>query len=350
MNKKPFISIIVCVYNGENRIKDCLEALLAQDYPKNKYEIIVVDDGSTDKTNDIVSKYPIRVIKHRKNLGICSARNSGLRNAHGIIIAYTDDDCIPIKNWIKNLVKFYKDDVIAVGGLTIPFSTKAIMEKYMTETGYGNPAPLEFRKNNNPFYRFYIYLKDMFWPITTTQKDPIQVGSIYTLNASFLKIILEEAGGWVEGLDFREDLEMSDRLNKKFKNRKILFTKEAVVIHKHRTSFFYFLKQTFIRSENTLKCYLIYNKIPPIFPFPILIILFSLIVGYFNILLGSLALVVLPQFFYLWWLIKFIRKLKLFYLLFPYMQFALEFATILGIIRGFIRLKLKKKNNANKTI
>ena len=342
MNKIPFVTIIVCTYNGEKHIKDCLDALTKQDYPKDQYEIVVVDDGSTDRTNQIVSEYPVQVIKHEKNLGICSARNTGLRNANGTIVAYTDDDCIPKKSWIKNLVKFYGDDVIAVGGLTIPFSCSTIMEKYMAETGYGNPAPIEFRKNNNPFYRFYIYLKEMFWPITTTQKDPIQVGSIYTLNASFIKKILEDAGGWEEGLDFREDSEMCDRLNKKFKNNEILFTKKAVVVHKHRTSFFYFLKQTFKRSENTLKCYLKYNKIPPVFPFPLFILLLTFLVGYFNILLGFLTLIILPQFFYLWWFVKFLRKLKFYYLLFPYMQSILELATILGMLRGFIRLKREK--------
>lgn len=342
MNKRLFVSVIVCTYNGEKYIKDCLDALIKQDYPKDKYEIIVVDDGSTDRTNEIVSKYLVKVIKHEKNLGICSARNTGLRNANGTVVAYTDDDCIAKKGWLKNLVKFYGDDVIAVGGLTIPFSTKTIMEKYMAETGYGNPAPLEFRKSENPLYRFYIYLKDMFWPITTNQKDPIQVGSIYTLNASFIKKILEEAGEWEDGFDFQEDQEMSDRLNKKYKNKKILFTKKAVVIHKHRTSFFYFLKQTFIRSENTLKCYLKYNKIPPVFPFPLFILLLTFLVGYFNILLGFLTLIILPQFFYLWWFVKFLRKLKFYYLLFPYMQSILELATILGMFRGFIRLKLEK--------
>ena len=350
MNKRPFVSVIICTYNGENRIKDCLDALIVQDYPRDRYETIVVDDGSTDRTDEIISKYPVKTIKHRKNLGISSARNTGLRNANGTIVAYTDDDCIPKKSWLKNLIKSYTNGVIAVGGLNIPFSCSTIMEKYMAEKGYGIPAPLEFRKSKNPFYRFYIYLKDMFWPITTNKKDPIQVGSIYTSNASFIKKILEEAGEWEEDFHSSEDLEMCEKLNKKFKNKKILFTKKAVVILKHQKSFFCILKQTFRRSEDTLKCYLKYNKIPPVFPFPLFILLLIFIIGYFNILLGVLTLIISPHFFYLWWSIKFFRKLKLYYLLFPYMQFSLELATILGMLRGFIKLKLKKKRNTNEVI
>ena len=106
--------------------------------------------------------------------------------------------------------------------------------------------------------------------------------------------------------------------------------------------FFYFLKQTFKRSEDILKCYLKYNKIPPVFPLPLFILLLIFIIGYFNILLGFLTLIISPHFFYLWWSIKFFRKLKLYYLLFSYMQFSLELATILGMLRGFIRLKLEK--------
>ena len=82
MKKLPFASVIVCTYNGEDRIRDCLDALITQDYPQDRYETIVVDDGSTDNTSKVVSKYPVKIIKHRKNLGISSARNTGLRNAN----------------------------------------------------------------------------------------------------------------------------------------------------------------------------------------------------------------------------------------------------------------------------
>ena len=343
-DKLPFVSVVVCTYNGEKRIEDCLKSLINQDYPKDKYEIIIIDDGSIDKTTEIVSKYKVRLIKHQKNLGICLARDTGLWNADGEIVIYTDDDCIAKKDWLKNLLRVYKKDVIAVGGLTIPFSCNTIMEKYMAEIGYGNPAPIEFGKSKNPLYRFSIYLKDMFLPITTTKEDPIQVHSIYTLNASFKKKVLKEAGGWEKGVDFREDAEMCDKLNQKFSNNRILFTKKAVVIHKHRTSFFYFLKQTFMRSESTLKNYLKYNKIPPIFPFPILTILLSIFLGFINLWLFLISLILLPQLLYFWWPIKFFKKLKLYYLFFPYMQMLIESSTILGMLRGYFILKNETKH------
>lgn len=342
MNKRLLVSVIVCTYNGENRIRDCLEALIIQDYPKDRYEIIVVDDGSTDGTNEIVSEYPVKVIKHKKNLGICSARNTGLHNANGTIVVYTDDDCTPKRSWLENLVKFYRDDVVAVGGLTVPFSCNTITEKYMAETGYGNPAPLEFGKSKNPLYRFLVYLKDMFFPVTATSNPLIEVYTIYTSNASFRKNILEQIGGWDEDLKFGGDTEICLRIHKKLVGKKILFTNKAKIIHKHHTSFIKFLKDIFLRNGDRIKYYLKYKKIPPIFPFPIFIILITLISWVFNLFYGFFSLLFLPQILYIWWPIKFFKKLKLYYLLFPYIQFILELATTLGMFMGYIKQTLKQ--------
>ena len=343
MNKKPFTSVIVCTYNGEYRIKDCLDALIVQDYPRDRYETIVVDDGSTDNTSKVVSKYPIKLIRHKKNLGTYTSRNTGLRNAKGEIVAYTDDDCIQNKSWLKNLVKSYNNrNVVAVGGITESFSCNTIAEKYMAETGYGNPTPLEFGKSKNPLYRFLVYLKDMFFPFNTICSPLVEVYAIYTLNASFRKNILKQIGGWDEDLKFGGDTEICMRIHEKLIGKKILFTNKAQIIHKHRTSFFKFLKDIFLRNGDRIKYYLKYRKIPPIFPFPIFIILASLISGAFNLFYGFLSLLLLPQILYIWWPIKLFKNLKLYYILFPYMQSILELATILGMLRGFIRLKLEK--------
>ncbi|OGM10691.1 hypothetical protein A2Z22_05285 [Candidatus Woesebacteria bacterium RBG_16_34_12] len=342
MNKLPFVSIIVCTFNGSSRISDCLDSLINQDYSEGSYEIIVINDGSIDNTLKILTKYPVKVVTHHKNLGICAARNSGLQNASGSIVAYTDDDCIADKNWVRNLVNNYGVNVMAVGGVTVPYSINTLTEKYMSETGYGNPAPIEFGKSKHPLYRFFVYLKDMSSPLINSGADTMPVQSIYTLNASFKKEIIKKAGGWVLGFNFREDQEMCDRLNRLFPSQKILFTKKAIITHKHRTSFCHFLKQTYTRSESTLKCYIKDKKIPPAFPFPVFILLMSLLGLYLSPLLTVLSLIFLPQLFYTWWLIKYIKCPKGYYLLFPYVQLSLELATILGMFRGFIKLKPDK--------
>ena len=343
MNKKLFVSVIVCTYNGEKYISDCLEALIRQNYPRNMYEIIVVDDGSSDNTSEIVSTYPVKLIKHKNNLGTYTSRNTGLRNANGEIVAYTDDDCIPDESWIKNLIKPYvHDDVIAVGGMTESFSYNTITEKYMAEAGYGNPSPIEFARSKNPLYRFYVYLENMFSPVTSMSKPYVEVSAIYTLNASFRKFTLEQLGGWDENLRFGGDTEMCMRIHEKLIGGKIIFTHRAKVIHKHRLSFIKFLKDMLLRNGDRIKYYLKYNEIPPIFPFPLFIIFITSVLGSYSVVNGLLSLIILPHIFYIWWPMKIIRKPKFYYLFFAYMQFSLELTAILGMLRGFIRIKLKK--------
>lgn len=110
----PFFSIVVCTYNGAATITDCMEGLLALDYPR--FEVIVVDDGSTDCTAEIVSEYPVRLIS-TPNQGLSNARNTGLYAARGEIIAYIDDDAYPDPHWLRYLSYAYQSTSHAgIGG------------------------------------------------------------------------------------------------------------------------------------------------------------------------------------------------------------------------------------------
>jgi len=111
----PQVSVIVCTYNGARTLEQCLRSLCALDYPN--YEVIVVNDGSTDNSTAILGRFPeIRVLR-QANLGLSMARNVGLRAARGSIIAYTDDDCFADSNWLTHLVyQFQRSDAAAVGG------------------------------------------------------------------------------------------------------------------------------------------------------------------------------------------------------------------------------------------
>jgi len=114
----PFISVIVCSYNGERTIRQCLDGLLRLNY--RYYEVIVVDDGSTDGTAEIAQQYPFRTIR-TENRGLSSARNAGLDAATGEIVAYIDDDAYPDPDWLKYLaMAFRTTDHAGVGGPNIP--------------------------------------------------------------------------------------------------------------------------------------------------------------------------------------------------------------------------------------
>jgi len=98
------ISVIIPVYNAEKLIADCLIALLNQNIDFSKYEIIVVDDGSSDNTAKIVEIFKDVQLIIQKNRGPAAARNEGVRHAKGDIVVFTDSDCIPNKNWIEQMI------------------------------------------------------------------------------------------------------------------------------------------------------------------------------------------------------------------------------------------------------
>ncbi len=113
----PRISVIVCTYNGERTIRDCLEGLLNLDYPN--FEVVIVDDGSTDATAKIAGEYPFRLIR-TENRGLGNARNTGMEAASGEIVAYLDDDAYPDPHWLLYLAYTFMSTTHAgVGGLNV---------------------------------------------------------------------------------------------------------------------------------------------------------------------------------------------------------------------------------------
>jgi glycosyltransferase involved in cell wall biosynthesis len=97
------MSVIVPFYNSERYIAQCIQALLSQDYPLDRYEIIMVNNNSTDRSADIVSQHPrIKLLSERRQ-GSYAARNRGLADATGEVIAFTDADCRPASDWLREL-------------------------------------------------------------------------------------------------------------------------------------------------------------------------------------------------------------------------------------------------------
>ena len=113
----PRISVVVCSHNGARTIRDCCEGLLKLEYPN--YEVIVVDDGSTDRTAALACRYGFRVIS-TENRGLSNARNTGMEAATGEIVAYIDDDAYPDPHWLTYLAfTFLSTSHAGVGGPNI---------------------------------------------------------------------------------------------------------------------------------------------------------------------------------------------------------------------------------------
>jgi GT2 family glycosyltransferase len=209
----PRISVVVCSYNGEGTIRECLEGLASLDYPD--FEVIVVDDGSTDTTASIAAEYGFRVIS-TENRGLSSARNTGLEATTGEIVAYTDDDACPDPHWLTYLAAtFMTTSYVGVGGPNIAPRGQGLIADCVTHAP-GGPA--------------HVLLSD---------RDAEHIPGC---NMAFRKEALQAIGGFDP--QFRaagDDVDVCWRLQEK--GWKLGFSPAAMVWHRRRNSVRAYWKQ-----------------------------------------------------------------------------------------------------------
>jgi len=113
----PTVSVIVPVYNDPTGLRTCLECLESQIYPKEKLNIIVVDNKSTDHTPDVAKEFDVELLHENNIQGSYAARNKGIKHSNNEIIAMTDSDCKPIDKWIAHGVhKLLNQPADLIGG------------------------------------------------------------------------------------------------------------------------------------------------------------------------------------------------------------------------------------------
>ena len=169
MPRHPKVSVVVCGYNADRTLEACLESLQRLNYPD--YEVILVDDGSTDTTRQIAEKEPlVRYLRHDRNRGLSAARNTGLAAALGEIVAYTDADCRADEDWLYYLVSdLLNGEFAGMGGPNLlPPEDLAVAAAVMASPG--GPA--------------HVMLTDR------------QAEHIPGCNMAFFKVVLEEIGGF----------------------------------------------------------------------------------------------------------------------------------------------------------
>jgi glycosyltransferase involved in cell wall biosynthesis len=206
----PFVNVIVPVYNGADTIAACLESLLRQTYPADAYEVIVVENGSTDDTTRVVEQYPVRLF-HSEGRGPASARNFGLARSEADIVAFTDADCIADSNWLSELVKPYVDPTIGgVGGAILAYDhpDRTIVEMFSEEH-----SPLvNFMSGENEF-----------------------LPHLYTANASYRRSLVNRVCGFNPHLVTAEDVDLAWRLQLQT-GAKLHHAPQAVIYHRHRST------------------------------------------------------------------------------------------------------------------
>lgn len=191
----PVISVVVCTHNGEGTIRDTLRALTSQNFA-GEMEIIVVDDGSTDLTSEVVRKFPVRLISSPTNVGLSAARNLGIEASLAPLVAFTDDDCIPPPGWVANLVTEWaklNGDIQALGGTVQSHATDTFNRRF--NQFHHTLAPASLRLSGAGFLlRLWLYLRNEGIVISSDSPQPVFV--LVGANMSFRRDALKEIGGF----------------------------------------------------------------------------------------------------------------------------------------------------------
>jgi FkbM family methyltransferase len=336
----PFVSVVICTFNRGNFIGDCLESLGHQTYPKERYEVIVVDDASTDNTVEIARTYDIHVIQRKINGGAAAARNTAIAAAKGEIIASIDDDAVADPRWLERLVMpFGAPEVAASGGQVFGYKQDHIAERYLSATGTGNPVPLAFGKSKDPLWRFWVYLQSMFIPISSAT-SPVPVQAVFTANSAYRATALQAIGGFDETLRYDEDADLSTRLRDK--EMQIMFVPDAVVWHRHCESISSLIRKTYCNVGNTLYYYAKERKILPIFPLPLFYAVIAVCLCILRPVAGAVFVLLGPLLLYIWWPIRAFRIGRAEYFIYGYIQLVLESTAVFGMLRGKL-LQTNKK-------
>jgi cellulose synthase/poly-beta-1,6-N-acetylglucosamine synthase-like glycosyltransferase len=207
MNQRPLlISVVIPAYNAQEDLGNCLDALERQTIPREEYEIIVVNDGSSDGTREAATGRDVILIS-QPHRGAAAARNAGAHRAQGEIILFIDADCVPEINWIEAMISPFADqDVVGVSG-RVRTHQEGLIPRFIQleyDDRYGNIAKHRYIDHINTATG--AYRREVFWG-----------------NRGFLENLLGA-----------EDVELSFRLANR--GHKMVSAPGAIVYHRHPES------------------------------------------------------------------------------------------------------------------
>ena len=315
INKNYAVSVIIPVFNSSRTLELSLKSIFESDYPD--FEVIVVDDGSTDNSVKIANKFPCKVIKKEANTGAADARNIGAKKAKYSILFFTDSDCIVKKDTISKIVSSFNENFEVVAGIYSkqPYNKSNIFSAY------------------HSLFAYYNYCNSSV-ALFGTQCAAIKKNLFWKLGGFDSSV----KGATVEDLKFQYKLQSIEC--------KYHINKDAWVLHNSRDSLSSLLKSYYKRSKFATKLLLRMKKVMPtkhgyIVNYPtmlsyltLFIIISSLFLILFNpffiwvFLLGVVTFLFLKRKFY--FIIKGKSKLTRIILL----SFICDFFIIIGGIAG----------------
>jgi cellulose synthase/poly-beta-1,6-N-acetylglucosamine synthase-like glycosyltransferase len=210
----PSISVIVPVRDGESTIADCLDAILANDYPPDRREVLVVDNGSSDRTAALIQARPVRYL-HEPRRGVSHARNQGIAESDGEILAFVDADCLVEPQWLTELARAFDDPEVGAVAGDLQHAPPSTPAERQSARLLGNWQRFAF--NSNPAY-----------PITA--------------NAAYRRDVIDRIGAFDPHMTRAQDVELGLRFQQ-HSDLRLAYAEHATARHRNRTTWRGFFRQ-----------------------------------------------------------------------------------------------------------
>jgi glycosyltransferase involved in cell wall biosynthesis len=216
----PIFSIIIPAFNEARHISQCLDSIFAQRFPRDRYEVIVVDNGSTDATPAIAARYPVTLLSNHEKT-VSGLRNLGASHAIGEILAFVDADCTVAPDWLESAsVYIDQPDVAMWGAPPLPPENPTWVQKTWS----------------------IVRLKD------NIKKEVVWLG---TINIFLRKELFWQVGGFNEALETCEDVDLCYKISK---TGKIISDNKFKIVHLGEdVSLAVFFKKEMWRGKSSYK-------------------------------------------------------------------------------------------------
>jgi glycosyltransferase involved in cell wall biosynthesis len=324
-------SVVIGTFNGERCLGAALDALEAQD-TEFSYEIVVVNDASTDSTAQIASRPGVRLINLSSNQGHGHALNVGLAEANGRYMALMDDDCVPPQQWIQELGLAWNKvggDVTMIGGVVEPLTIDTFNRRYVAFRRPLRHQELDIDENAGLWSRLRHHLVP---PPMHAKERPVY----YTVGANMSVRVraAREAGGFTEARGAGEEESLARPLRARFGPGTVQLFPSIVMRHDFDPSLPDTLRRSRSYGRTSGRDWAKNVGIPSLSPLPFCSVLLAGLTAIYNPLLSLVVLVVSPYALYRRWFTWMRESGSREAFIYPFVQAIEDVANDVGFAQG----------------
>jgi glycosyltransferase involved in cell wall biosynthesis len=332
----PRVSVVIPTHNGGATLAGTLTALAEQTLPAADYEVIVVDDGSTDDTAAIAEAGGARLVRLVPNHGVAVARNRGIDAARAPVLAFTDDDCLPAPDWLEQVLAAFEDPAVdGIGGRVVPSDDRALVLRYLAVKNPLTPLFAELLVSHALLYRLRLYLRGLSGP--SPEAGPgAELFAVVGANMALRAELLESIGGFDDNYHFGgEEEELCRRAHQRPGGTRLVYWPSALVRHVFRPELRDTLRRARAYGVGNARSAAKHDDVRLIvYPFPVAVaLLLAAGLGLRRAPLVAAALAA-PAALYYGWPLRALRERRAEPLGYAYIQLAQEVATMAGEVRG----------------